>query len=79
MTKITEWAERYYAQHPKGQVHCMERKDDMTGLYMVKHPYGDGRPCYMWTTPRYYAWINNELRLVTENYIVAHQKYKNEI
>lgn len=47
MTKITEWAERYYAQHPKGQVHCMERKDDMTGLYMVKHPYGDGRPCYM--------------------------------
>ncbi len=77
MSALSEWAERCYKE---GTIcYRLESTNDTTGLYQTKSQYGNGVPCYMWTTPVYHVWINDKNITSTTNYRDAYAAYMNRI
>ena len=78
-SEITQWAERF---DKDTILYELERDSDTTGLFKTQRRYGNGVPCYSYTTPLYHVWVNNKELLVTMNYREAYQcycKWKGEI
>ena len=77
MSALSEWAERCY----KDGIICyrLESANDTTGLYQTKSQYGNGVPCYMWTTPVYHVWIDDKNITSTTSYKDAYATYTNRI
>lgn len=66
MGNLTEWCERCLAQGI--WYYQLERHSATTGLFETKKQYGDGVPCYMWTTPVFHVWIDDKNVVSTTNY-----------
>lgn len=69
MSELSEWASRFA---DNVQLWRLESDSDVTGLFMTKERYGDGIPCYSYTTPVYHVWVDDKWVLSCMNYIEAY-------
>lgn len=74
MTELSTWAGR---MKPTQYVYRLERENDTTGLYMMKERVGNGVPCYYYTSPVYYVWIDDVCVFTTMDYKTACAIYEN--
>lgn len=74
MSELSAWAGR---MKPTEQLYQLESENDTTGLYMMKERVGDGVPCYYYTSPVYYVWIDDVNVFNTMDYRTAYAVYEN--
>ena len=74
MSELSAWAGR---MKPTEQLYHLERENDTTGLYMMKEHIGNGVPCYMYTSPIYYVWVDDVMVFSTMDIQTAYSVYKN--
>lgn len=74
MSELSAWAGR---MKPAEQLYCLESENDTTGLYMMKERIGNGVPCYSYTSPIYFVWIDDVNVFNTMDYRTAYAVYEN--
>ena len=74
MSELSAWAGRMKLTE---QLYQLEKENDTTGLYMMKERIGNGVPCYYYTSPIYYVWIDDVNVFNTMDYRTAYEVYEN--
>jgi len=74
MTNLEQWASTF--DNKTQHLYQLEKHNKTTGIYMTKDRYGNGVPCYYWTTPLYHVWINDKWELTTQNIHDAYACYE---
>ena len=73
MSELSAWAGR---MKPTEQLYCLESENGTTGLYMMKERIGNGVPCYMYTSPIYYVWVDDVMVANTMDIQTAYSAYE---
>lgn len=73
MSELEQWANRFRENQ---YLYTLQRHGETTGLFEMKERYGDGVPCYNWTSPVFYVWVNDKCMLACMNYREACDIYE---
>lgn len=76
MSSLSDWAARFGKNI---LLYGLESKNEITGLYKTIEKYGNGVPCYYYTSPVYHVWVNDKWILSTQNYAEAFKCYTDRL